>query len=367
MGVGTHHTWHVRIDRYAKTPDGVTLDHLPDRAAAAEWTWVDVAFERGEDPGVLVEIAARWNLDPMALRDAIDDVDLPKLDDFGESLELVLHGLRDDRVGTYEIDCFLSAGLLVTVHEGVSNALSMFGEQLLVAENLSSGGVDELLARLADIVNRRMLSVVHAFDDVADDLLEAAVAGKPTLLPDLVAVRRDVSVIRRSMQPQVDALADAVASDSPLVTEAGRRRFSDAGDVAARALHGLESARGVLSETLDAYRGAEARLETQVSKVLTIYAAIMLPLTLIVGFFGMNVPNLPWAESESGWWIIIVLCVAIASASLGVFVSLGWINRPSGRGAGRAIGHGLIEAARTPAQVAGALYEVVLTPLRRRR
>lgn len=76
-----------------------------------------------------------------------------------------------------------------------------------------------------------------------------------------------------------------------MINDAARRRFSDVFDVAIRTGHGLDTARSALSETLDAYRGAEARRATEVNRVLTIYAAIMLPLSLVAGFFGMNIPT----------------------------------------------------------------------------
>lgn len=369
-GPRTGHTRSMEIRRYTKDEgDGITVESGFDPSAErrSSWSWIDVTVTGPDDVGSVTSIAEALQLDPLAVRDAVEDVDLPKLDDFGDSLLLVLHGLRGDRVETYEVDCFLTEKVLLTLHQGASPALHAFADQLVDAPQLADGGVDELLARMADVLNRRLLSVVHAFDDIADDMLVSAVAGEASLLPDLVAVRRDISTIRRSMQPQRDALTDAIASETRLVSDQARRRFSDARDVAERVLNGVESARSVLSETLEAYRGAEARMETQVTKVLTIYAAIVLPLTLLVGFFGMNVPDLPLSDSRNGWWILAVVCVAIASASLGIFVSLGWIKRPTGRGAGRTLGDGLVEAVRTPAQIAGALYEVVLTPLRRGR
>ena len=117
-------------------------------------------------------------------------------------------------------------------------------------------------------------------------------------------------------------------------------------------------------QQVDAYRGAEAREATDVTKVLTIYAAIMLPLSLIAGFFGMNFANLPGVGSENGWIVVSAVMAVIAVVSLGIFVSLGWMRRPSGRRAGAVLGRGLVEAARAPAQIVGAAYEISTMPLR---
>ena len=75
----------------------------------------------------------------------------------------------------------------------------------------------------------------------------------------------------------------------------------------------LDAARSALAEILDAYRGAEARQATDVTKVLTIYAAIMLPLSLVAGFFGMNFANLPGIGSDWGW---VVVTGAMVTAQL---------------------------------------------------
>jgi magnesium transporter len=327
------------------------------------WVWIDVIVGDG-DVDDLVALTTRLMFDGMAVRDAVEDFDLPKVDDFGHHLLVILHGLRDDRVETYEVDCFLTAHHLVTVHRAPSPALDALWGRLQESPELAAGGVDQLLGRIADVLTRRLLAVLDAFDDRSDELVDKALAADPDLVADLTAVRGDVAAVRRVLSPQRETLDQLRVSISPLIGDAGRRRFSDAFDVAVRASVGLESARGVLAEVLDAYRGAEARMATDVTKVLTIYAAIMLPLSLVAGFFGMNFANLPLIDNDWGWAIVTGAMVVIAAASLGIFVSVGWMVRPSGRRAGAVLGRGLIEAARAPAQVVGAAYEISTMPLR---
>ncbi len=98
--------------------------------------------------------------------------------------------------------------------------------------------------------------------------------------------------------------------------------------------------------------------------MLTVYAAIMLPLTLLVGFFGMNFPNLPGSGNDGAWIVVAVVMAVVTVVSLGVFVSLGWVTRPSGRKAGSALGRGLLEGARAPVQLVGAALELSIMPLR---
>ncbi len=334
-----------------------------DASVDARWIWVDVEASVG-DTEDLVDFASRFAFDALAVRDTVNDLDLPKIDDFGSSLLIVLHGLAEGRIATYQVDCFLKENVLVTVRLQRSPSVEALWSEVQRSSELASGGPDELAARLADVMTRRLLSVLDTFDNRLEELIASALRADPALVGEVTAVRSDVSVLRRAVVPQREALDLLRRSTSPLLSDGSRRRFSDVFDVASRATQGVDAARTALAEALDAYRGAEARKATEVSKVLTVYAAIMLPLSLIAGFFGMNFDNLPWTGRESGWILVSAAMAALALVSLGMFVALGWIRRPSGKDAGSALGHGLVEAALAPAQIVGAVFEMSTMPLR---
>ena len=336
---------------------------LPEGAVADRWVWLDIVAATG-DMEAVADLTTTFDFDKMALRDVVEDVDLSKVDDFGRHLLVILHGLREDEIETYDVGCFVTEQYLVTVHRCPSPALDFLWDRILENFELANGGVDHLLARIADVLTRRLLAVVDAFDDAADALVDGALAADPELLTELTAIRADLATVRRVVHPQRETLDLLRQSPSALITDTGHRRFSDVFDVAVRATQGLEAARTSLAEILDAYRGAEAHKATDVTMVLTVYAAIMLPLSLVAGFFGMNFVNIPGFNSNWGWIVVTLIMVAIAVVSLGIFIAVGWVRRPSGRRAGRVLGRGLIEAARAPAQIVGAAYEISTMPLR---
>lgn len=339
------------------------LDTAPDQADSEGWLWIDIEADGAQGLDLEV-ISAQLELDGLAVRDAFEDHDLPKVNDFGSHLLVVLHGLRADTVGTYEVDCFLTSRRLVTIHQSSSRSIDALWDRFVQSPNLGICSIDIVLAQLADILTRRLHHVIEVFNDGIDELIAMALEANPQFLGELVAVRSDVSGIRRSVSPQREALDELRTSSSSLVSESGRRRFSDVFDVAERTAQGLENARTELAETLDAYRGAEARKATDVTKVLTIYAAIMLPLGLVVGFFGMNFVDLPGLGATWGWIAVSALMVTIAIGSLIVFASVGWIRRPSARQATTTLGRGLIEAARAPIHIGAAAFEASTWPLR---
>lgn len=346
----------------------------PDGSAALEvdrivssppprWTWIDIEVG-GSSSEEIATYLDRLQLDPLGLRDAVDESDLPKVDDLGSQMLIVLHGLRIGEVQTYEIDCFLTSDTLVTIRHEAAPAIDALWSEVQTNAVLASGTVDILAGHLADVIARRLLAVLEQFDDKVDGLIELALTADVRTIGEITAIRSDLSALRRIVHPQREVFDLLRLSSSALITAEGRRRFSDVFDVADRAATELIIARGFLAETLDAYRGAEARKATDVTKVLTVYAAIMLPLTLITGFFGMNFVSMPGLDSEWGWIVVVVVMIVIAALSLGVFIASDWIRRPSGRAAGATLGRGLIEAAWTPAHVTGAVLEISTMPLR---
>lgn len=335
----------------------------PWETPPSAWGWIDLEVQP-DDCDDLVDLVEHLGLDSLAVRDAVEDYDLPKVDDFGSSLLVVLHGLGEERFETYELDCFLTDQHLVTVRHRSSLSVDLLWDGVQQRVELARGGADVVLARLADVLTRRLVEVMNVFDARNEDLVQLALSADQDFLGEITAVRSDLAVLRQAVHPQREMFDVLRHSASPLISDSGRRRFSDVFDTASRAAHGVDAARAALAETLDAYRGAEARKATEVTKVLTIYAAIMLPLSLVAGIFGMNFNNLPLLGSAGGWIIVLGIMALVAFVSLGVFVSLGWTRRPSGRSAGTLLGHGLAEAARAPAQLVGAVFEITTKPIR---
>ena len=329
----------------------------------SDWVWIDITAGP-DDIDELADLAEQLGLDALAVRDAVEDIDLPKVDDFGSFLLVVLHALDDERIETYELDCFLSERRLITIHDQRSPSIDALWDGVQGRPELTSGGPDEALARLADVATRRLVCVLDVFDDRNEELIQLALRADADFLLEITAVRADLAALRRAVHPQREALDILRHSTSRVVSDAGRRRFSDVFDTALRASQGVDGARAALAETLDAYRGAEARQATEVTKVLTVYAAIMLPLSLVAGFFGMNFVDLPLIHRQAGWMIVTGFMALVAVLSLGVFVALGWTRRPSGRTAGALLGRGLVEAARAPAQLVGAVFEISTMPMR---
>jgi len=331
------------------------LVDLPlDRIAAVRgsgWVWVDMD---GVSGGELDVVARMFSLDPLAVEDILDAAHFPKIDDYGDHIFVVLHGLgvRDERIETQELDVACGSDFLLTAHRDPSPSVAAAIAEARRGGAHSPHRPDLAFARLAEIQVRRYLPAVDALEEAIEDLEDRAVRGDRSVIGDVQALRRDAVVIRRVVGPQRETLVALGRPFSPVVSPSAQLRFASVADHHYRLDESLESARSLLGAILETYRSSVSERTNDVMKVLTVYTAIILPLTLIAGVYGMNLSRLPGADHPAAFTATVVLMAVVSAAQWGYFVSRGFIGRPSGR---KAVGGGLARLARPPVEIAGAL------------
>lgn len=320
----------------------------PDQRGIS-WEWIDIVVDEGGDVAAK-GFATSLGLDTLAFRDAVYDFDLPKVDDLGSQMLIVLHGLHPDRIATCSVSCFLSDKRLVTVRLRPTPSLDVLHDELLVESGVTVESAGDLLALMADTFGRRHLSILAAFEDRVEGLVESALAADSEVIAEVTAIRQDLAVIAHTARPQRETLDQLRVSRSQLISNAAKRHFSDAFDVSQRVVHDVEAARESLREILEGYRGAEAAKATEVARVLTLFAALFLPITFITGFYGMIFPNLPFGSVLWGWALVTGLMLVVTVLSIRMFISKGWMRRPlKPKSAGEI---GLNDAIRAPVQIA---------------
>ncbi len=320
---------------------------LDDVRAGAGWFWLDLG---GGDVAEIVALCERLGFDRLATEDVIDEAHFPKVEDFGEYLFVVLHGLGrgDDRLVTVELDAFVGPDFLVTFHQDPVPALAWLAEQAQSRPAFAEGGPDLMLSRLAEGQARRYLPIIQALDDQVDEIEVRAVEGDPAVVGEVQALLRDASRLRRIVGPQREVLLTLSHEYSPVVSEHAQRRFGDVYDHHFRLVESLDVAKGMLAALLDTYRSTVAERMNAVMKVLTVYAAILLPLSLLAGIYGMNFANMPEREWRWGYFALLGVMAAVAIGQWIYFIRRGFIGRFRPGRIPVAVGKGLVHVAAVP-------------------
>ena len=290
--------------------------------------WADVALP---DPAARDLLVGRFKFHELSIEDALADVHHPKIESYEHYLYLILHGIVAGRnhegFTTQDVDFFLGANYLVTVRHQSSRSIEQ--EQHICERHGSvlAEGPASLLHRIVDLMVDHYRPEVDALEDRLEGL-ERIVFEEPASNPlkEILLLKRDVSSLRRVTLPQRDALGRLARREFPEIPDPLAYRFRDVYDNLVRLNDDAISFQDRVTGLLDAYLSSQSNRLNQVMKVLTVIATIFMPLTVISGMWGANVPLpvFPGSPASQFWWVTGIMLV-ITSIMLWVFRRLRWL------------------------------------------
>lgn len=291
--------------------------------------WVD--FENNPPQADEPILLDTFGFHPLAVDDALQESHVPKIDDWGQYVYIVLHAVLFDatdggRIETLEIDVFLGKNYLVTHHDQPIQAVERVWAACQRDERHLRNGADHLLYRLADEIVASYMPVVEAMD-AEIDWVEDQVFDRPTpaTLERIFTLKRAVLHLRRIIGPQREVLNKLARDDYVVVDGRTQVYFRDIYDHLVR-LHDIsESIRDLVSGTLDTYLSVINNRMNEVMKTLTVIATLFMPITFVTGFFGMNFfePVTPlgfW----TGWPMFALTLLILLAVPFGMFL---WMRR----------------------------------------
>jgi magnesium transporter len=298
---------------------------IKDHLARDQFFWLDLTAPSREDVEKLREL---FGFHPLALEDAMEFGQRPKLDSYGDYMFLVFYGARDIDDGLdpgsgddgflREVQMFVSGKYLVSLHK---DRLPVLDEQRSKLEGVVLHSEQFLLYRVFDALTDSFFPVLARMDDEIDDL-EAAVLAGPTegQLQKLFAMKRELVAMRKVVTPQRDIFARSIdeLAALPGLQLDERDYFRDVYDHLIRISDLIDSYRDLLSNTTDLYLSTVSNRQNEVMKQLAIVGTIFLPLSFITGFFGMNFGWLvttaiapTWTFFALGIGSMLLTCVAL--------------------------------------------------------
>ncbi|HEY7501681.1 MAG TPA: magnesium/cobalt transporter CorA [Vicinamibacterales bacterium] len=290
--------------------------------------WVDLSGASEQEVKVLTEI---FKFHELSIEDAVAEIHHPKVESYGDYLYLILHGIdfhaREHAFRTQEIDFFLGPQYLVTFHAGTSRSVQRIAEICPRNARVLGEGPAALLYRIVDTMVDNYRPEVEKLATRLD-ALEKEVFQRPkaTLVKRILDFKRDISSLRRVVMPQRDAVGRLARREFTQISEQLSYKFRDVHDHLVRLSDEAVYFQDRISSLLDAHLSNVSNQLNGVMKVLTIISTIFMPLTVLTGMYGMNVPlpHLPGGEDAQFWWIGAVM-VLVSVTMLGFFRRKGWL------------------------------------------
>ena len=320
----------VHLSQDGQFRTGLGVDEI---AAALKDTsgllWVDLRDEPAEvSKSILRET---FGFHPLAVDDAVEETHVPKVDDWGEYVYLVLRAVvfddqAEEELGTPEVDVFLGRGYLVTYQSRPIAAVDRVWSACQRDQRHLRQGATHLLYKLADELVADYLPVVEEIDAAIDEIEDQVFTDpQPELLERIFALKRGLLHLRRIIAPQREVFSKLARGDYALVEPRSQIFFRDVYDHLVR-LHDItESMRDLVGSALDTYLSVTSNRMNEVMKVLTVIATIFMPLSFIAGVYGMNfhyMPELGWRLAYPAVWLIML---GISVLMLIYFRRRGWL------------------------------------------
>jgi len=296
---------------------GLTWIHFPSMDAA------DVALMEGG-----------FRFHALAVEDCVSPLyQPPKVDDYTDYLFIVLHGIdyegSGESVQTEELNVFLGRTWVVSATLAPMALIDEIAAS--VEDHGLAASADVMAYTLIDALTDGFLPAVERMAEVADLIEDEALANpNPAVLEHLIRLKRSIILLTRVVRPQRELINGmSRGAHSLLGGGANEMFFSDVADHLDRIEHLAEGLRERADHTVTTYHSALSIRQNETMRVLAIVSSIFLPLTLLVGIYGMNfdyMPELGWRYSH-----FVVLGVIVVVVGIGMWLLFGQLVTGWGR------------------------------------
>jgi magnesium transporter len=282
-------------------------------------------------PEEMQRVARQFGLHPLAVEDALNPRQLPKVDIYGQQLFVVartaMMAATDDSIAYGQTAVFLGARFIVTVRLGSARAHADLRRALEADSDHLAEGSDYVLHAVLDFIVDGYLPIADRFEDVAHSIEEAAVDQfpDPATIRRIFRLRRELRRFERIIGPMEELTLRLAEADLPVIDPSARIWFRDVLDHVRRAMARIQGLKETLAATVETAGLLEQHRQGVITRQLAAWAAILAVPTAIAGIYGMNFDYLPELHWRWGYPMVWGLITVICGGLLWRFRRIGWL------------------------------------------
>jgi magnesium transporter len=325
----------IKITLMNYDPENLVETQLPAIEASFPYrdtppvSWINVDGLHEID--VIEKIGAHFGIHPLVLEDIVNTGQRTKAEEFENYIFIVLKMLVYDetaeRISAEQVSLILGPHFLFSFQEKEGDVFESVRERIRKARGrIRKSGCDYLAYALMDAIVDHYFVILEKLGDKIE-LLEEQLLENTTrrMLEDIHHLKREIIFLRKQVWPLREVLSSLIKDPSELIGEITRIFLRDVYDHSIQVIDTIESFRDVLSGLSELYLSTVSNRMNEVMKVLTIIATIFIPLTFIVGIYGMNfefMPELKWHWAYPALWLVLII---IAYAMISWFRKKKWL------------------------------------------
>lgn len=298
--------------------------------------WVEIDERGPSSDALLLEVLG---IHPLAVEDIYADIGIPKIEDFGDYVQLVMHGVQDDDVDgsdiplkLAELDIVIGRNFLVThAHDervcAIAPVLAEVGRNAKLLRKGPAWVAHAVIDRMVD----EYLPVVNRFESEIEEIETSILEGRrpekgPSVMRRVIRIKRSLQMLRRTTLSQREILSRLARAEFDEIPREAAPFYRDVYDHFSRVTELVDSYRELTSGLLDVHFSIQGHQMNEIMKRLTLVSTIMLPLSLVAGIYGMNFkqvfPELDWTY---GYFYALGLMALIAASIVLYFKQKRWL------------------------------------------
>ncbi|MFO8029196.1 MAG: magnesium/cobalt transporter CorA [Cyclonatronaceae bacterium] len=292
-------------------------------------TWITITGLH--ETGKIESLSGHFGIHPLISEDILNIHQRPKVEFFDDYIFITLKivNFKTDirRIGIDQVSLILGKEYVIQFQEEPEILFDPLKTR--IRENrgrIRKMNSDYLLYAILDIIVDHYFLNLEAISDHIENIEEQLMtdpAGET--LNDIYRLKQEILFLRKSVWPLRESIGRLERSESSLVGEKTAPYLRDLYDHTVQVIDSVETQRDLLSGMLDLYLSSTSNKLNQVMKILTIIATIFIPLTFIVGIYGMNFENMPELGWRYGYFIILGAMMVLALGMLAWFRKKRWL------------------------------------------
>jgi magnesium transporter len=315
-------------------PDGKILDQLGIEqisnflATGEGLLWVDIEDMTNDDAELLSNVFCFHSL---AVADCISkNIHPPKIDDFEDYLFVIVHGINyhieSEVVETTELSLFMGKNYLVTSHDVPMRSVSSMLDRVRKDGRPMRRGVDFLAHDIIDTLVDNIMPTIQEMDERSATIeTEALHEPKRETLISIMQLKRSILALTRVILPQREIMNGLSRGEYALISERTQIYYRNIYDHLVRIEMLTQGLRDMAESVLSTYLSSVSNRMNEVMKMLTLIATIFIPLTFIVGIYGMNFANMPELHWRYGYFGTLIAMAMIGISLVVYFRRRRWL------------------------------------------
>ena len=320
------------VNCVAYTPGGerrdVSLDAISDILAVDDGTFVWVGLYE-PDESILDKLQEEFGLHDLAIEDAHNAHQRPKIEAYGNSLFIAIHTAQrvDTHIRFGETHIFVGPRYLVTVRHGASSSYAPARARMEREPDMLKHGPGAALYAVLDMVVDNYTPIVDEFSHELNELEQDVFAEdfRKGTVRKLYDLKRELTRLRMAASPLQDILGQLARARTTLIDEEIQLYFRDVYDHTVRLNESTDTLREMLTAAMTVNLSLVTVHQGETVKRLGAWAALLAAPTLITSWYGMNFTHMPELAGRYSYWVLIGGIVVICLVLYWMFKRAKWL------------------------------------------